>query len=324
MLAEDAYDYVISKGRKNPFFIDANINKIYALTKNISSKSYDIRILDDIYKKTIADLGINKNTVVLLSNYAHFKAFYVHDLVSADSLLQKAMLIPSINNFDLAECKMEYADVLLLQGSIWESMLYYSQVEKDFKEHPIGHEAKLRIAKIAYYQGDFSWAQAQLGVLKASTSKLIANNAMQLSLLITDNFNLDTTETSMRIFANADLLNYQQKYDQALQKYDSVLTMFRGHSLSDEIYMRKAAIYMNKQQIEDALINYEKIAKDWSYDILADDALYKRAKIYDNILKNYDLAMQLYEQILLEHNSSIYVVEARRRYRDLRGDNLKD
>lgn len=324
LLAEEAYDYVISKGRKNPFFIEAYINKIYALTKNISSKNDDIRILDDIYKKTLADLGINKNTVVLLSNYAHFKAFYVHDLVSADSLLQKAMLIPSINNFDLAECKMEYADVLLLQGSIWESMLYYSQVEKDFKEHPIGHEAKLRIAKIAYYQGDFSWAQAQLGVLKASTSKLIANNAMQLSLLITDNFNLDTTETSMRIFANADLLNYQQKYDQALQKYDSVLTMFRGHSLSDEIYMRKAAIYMNKQQIEDALINYEKIAKDWSYDILADDALYKRAKIYDNILKNYDLAMQLYEQILLEHNSSIYVVEARRRYRDLRGDNLKD
>jgi len=323
-LSEDAYDYVIAKGKNNPFFIEANINKIYALTRIISIKNEDISILDDIYIKTITDLGINKKTVILLSNYAHFKAFYLHDLEAADSLLQQAMLIPSINSYDLAECKMEYADVLLLQGAIWESMLYYSQVEKDFKEHPIGHEAKLRVAKIAYYQGDFSWAQAQLGVLKASTSKLIANNAMELSLLITDNYNLDTTEVSMRIFANADLLYYQQKYDEAIQKYDSVLTLFVGHSLSDEIYMRKANIYLENQRIEDALVNYEKIGTDWNYDILADDALYKRAKIYDDILKDSNLAMQLYEQILLEHNSSIYVSEARRRYRDLRGDNLED
>ena len=219
---------------------------------------------------------------------------------------------------------MEYADILLLQGDIWESMLYYAQVEKDFKEHPIGHEAKLRTAKISYYQGDFDWAQAQLGVLKASTSKLIANNAMQLSLLITDNYNLDTTEIAMRIFANADLLYYQQKYDDAIIKYNSVLTRFTGHSLSDEIYMRIGSIYLKNGKIEEALANYKRIEENWSYDILADDAIYKRAKIYDDILKNPLLAMKLYEQILLEHNSSIYVAESRKRFRYLRGDNLKN
>jgi tetratricopeptide (TPR) repeat protein len=234
------------------------------------------------------------------------------------------MVISGIDNYDLAECKMEYADVLLLQGNIWESMLYYSQVEKDFKEHPIGHEAKLRTAKISYYHGDFLWAQAQLGTLKASTSKLIANNAMELSLLITDNYNLDTTEISMRTFANADLLHYQQKYDEAILKYDSVLTAFSGHSLSDEIYMRKAAIFLNNGKIEDALANYEKIEEDWSYDILADDALYKRAKIYDDILNDSESAMKLYEQILLEYNSSIYVAESRKRFRYLRGDTLEE
>ena len=112
-------------------------------------------------------------------------------------------------------------------------------------------------------------------------------------------------------------------YDEAILKYDSVLTAFSGHSLSDEIYMRKAGIYLNNGNIEDALVNYEKIEEDWSYDILADDALYKRAKIYDDILNNSELAMKLYEQILLEHNSSIYVAESRKRFRDLRGDNLK-
>jgi len=323
-LAEQAYDYVIKKGVKSPLFIDANINKLYALTKSISIKNEDLSVLDDAYKKTIADLGENRNTVLLHSNYAHFKAFYLHDLQAADSLLENAMAISGIEDYNLAECKMEYADVLLLQGNIWESMLYYSQVEKDFKEHPIGHEAKLRIAKISYYQGDFQWAQAQLGVLKASTSKLIANNAMELSLLITDNYNLDTAEVSMRTFANADLLYYQQKYDQAIQKYDSVLISFPGHSLSDEIYMRKADIYLNNRKIEAALDNYEKIEEDWGYDILADDALYKRAKIHDDLLNDSESAMKLYEQILLDHNSSIYVAESRKRFRDLRGDNLKE
>ena len=321
-ISVNAYDYIIEKGKKNRFFIDANINRLYALTHTVSTKSKDLSFLDNEYNKIITDLGKNRETVLLLSNYAHFKAFYLHDLISAENLLLDAMVIPAINDYDLAECKLEYADVLLLQGDIWESMLYYSQVEKDYKEHPIGHEAKLRVAKISYYQGDFQWAQAQLEVLKASTSKLIANNAMELSLLISDNYNLDTTEISMSTFARAEMLHYQQRYDEAILKYDSVLTVFVGHSLSDEIYMRKASIYLNNGEIENALANYEKIDEDWSYDILADDALYKRAKIYDDILIYPELAMGLYDRILAEYNSSIYVAEARKRFRYLRGDSL--
>jgi tetratricopeptide (TPR) repeat protein len=323
-LAVNAYDYVVQKGKTNYLFVDANINKLYALTKKISEQQQQVIVLDKSYQQVITDLGKNKNTVLLLSNYAHFKAFYLHDLVAAEQLLLEAMNIGGINKTDLAECKLEYADVQLLQGNIWESLLYYSQVEKDFKENPIGHEAKLRRAKIAYYQGDFDWAQAQLGTLKASTSKLIANDAMDLSLLIIDNFNLDTTTIAMRAFAAADLLNYQQKYDSAIEKYDSVLVNFSGHTLSDEIYMRKAEIYLKLNNIDLALQMYEKVNEDWGYDILADDALYKLAKIYDNTLKDKVKAMELYEQLLLDHNSSIFVAEARRRFRILRGDSLEE
>ena len=322
-IAVEAYDYVMKIGEKTPFFVDANINKLYALTKSMKINAISLNEMDNSYANAIVNLGFTKHTVILISNYAHFKAFYLHDLKEAEQLLISAMEITGIDKYDLAECKMEYADILLLQGRIWDSMLYYSQVEKDFKEHPIGHEAKLRRAKISYYQGDFQWAQAQLEVLKASTSKLIANDAMDLSLLITDNYNLDTTEVAMRIFAKAELLAYQRRYTEAILSYDSVLSIFSGHALSDEIYMRKADIYLSLGNIEKALISYQRIEEDWGYDILADDALYKRAKIYDDILNDSDLAMQLYEKILLEHNSSIYVTDSRKRFRYLRGDNFK-
>ena len=320
-LAVQAYDYVISRGKNNLLYIDANINRLFALTKYLSSKDKDYSILNDDYKELINELGANNKTVILYTNFAHFNAFYLHDLVAAENLLIDAMLISAINDMDLAECKMEYADILLLKGNIWQSMLYYSQVEKDFKEHPIGHEAKLRRAKISYYQGDFRWAQAQLESLKASTSKFISNNAMELSLLITDNFNLDTTEIPMKIFAKADLLFYQQKYEDALLKYDSLLNRFNGHSLTDEIYMRKADIYISSGQIENALKYYKKIDEDWSLDILADDALYKQAKIYDDMLNDNKLALLTYNKILIDYNSSIFVEESRRRIRELSKDN---
>tara|TARA_B100001758_G_C18412100_1_gene616542 strand:+ start:149 stop:1951 length:1803 start_codon:yes stop_codon:yes gene_type:complete len=321
-LAVEAYEYVLQKGKNNSLFVSANINRLYALTKDLNEEKKDLNQIDISYKKVLDELGKSRNTVLLLLNYAHFKAFYLHDLFAAEQILNEAMALRDISNADLAECKLEYADVMLLKGNIWESLLYYSQVEKDFKENPIGHEAKLRRAKIAYYQGDFKWAQAQLSVLKASTSKLIANDAMDLSLLITDNYNLDTTEIAMKTFANADLLTYQQKYIEAIAKYDSVLMFFSGHSLSDEIYMRKAEIYSLIDKDDIALQMYQKIINDWNFDILADDALYRQAKIYDNILDDSVKAMSLYEKILLEHSGSIFTVEARKRYRLLRGDNI--
>ncbi len=321
-LAVEAYNYVLGKGKSSYLFVEANINKLYALTKSLSEQQKELNILDATYADIISDLGKNRNTVLLLSNYAHFKAFYLHDLSSAEEILNEAMNLPQISNIDLAECKLEYADVMLLVGNIWESLLYYSQVEKDFKEHPIGHQAKLRRAKIAYYQGDFDWAQAQLGVLKASTSKLISNDAMQLSLLIIDNLNLDTSFVAMRTFAIADLFNYQQKYEESIAKYDSVLIYCSGHTLSDEIYMRKAEIYMHLNNTDLAIQMYQKIINDWGYDILADDAIYQLAKIYDNVLDDKVKAMELYEKILLEHNSSIFTAESRKRFRILRGDNL--
>ena len=317
-LAVKAFDYVLLNGEKSGFFIDSHINKLYALVKGSTKTDSEIEYINLNYKKVISNLGLNTNTVILHSNYAHFLAFYKFDLVKAKQVLNKIILLPNIDPIDLAECKMEYADILVLNGEIWDALLYYSQVEKDFKENPIGHEAKFRKAKVYYYQGDFEWAQSQFEVLKASTSKLTANNAMSLSLLITDNYNLDTSNHAMKTFAKADLLIFQRKYDKAIVKLDSILNFFPGHSLTDEIYMQKAKIYFDLGSIELALENYKKIETDWKFDIQADDAIFNSAKIYEETLNDEIAAMKFYHKLITEFSSSIYAAEARLRFREIK------
>lgn len=321
-LAIEAFEYIIGRGFNSNIYIDAQINRLYALTKSIEDKSKDVKIIDNEYSEVIEEVGVHRYSVLLLSNHAHFKAFFLNDLKSATKILEEVMKIKLIDRLDLAECKIQYADVMLLSGNIWDALLFYSQVENDFKQHPIGHKAKFKRAEIAYFQGDFTWAQAQLDVLKSSTSKLISNDAMKLSLLITDNYDLDTIDIPMMQFAKADLLSFQKKYEVALLSYDSILDNFKGHDLSDEIYYRKANIYLANNDLDNYIEMLELIVKEYSYDILIDDALFDLAKIYDYKLNNDEKAREYYQQIILNYQGSIFVSEARERFRILRGDNL--
>ena len=321
-LAIKGLDYIISRGFNSELYINSYINKLYAKTKISNYKPVELKEINDEYLAVIDEVGKHSYSVLLLSNYAHFKAFYLDELNEAKILLEEVMQIPSIELVDLAECKIQYADILLLSDKIWDALLYYSQVENDFKESPIGHRAKFKRAKIAYYQGDFNWAQAQLDVLKSSTSKLISNDAMDLSLLITDNYNLDTIDKPMMQFAKADLLCFQKKYNDAIVIYDSILLEFKGHDLSDEIYFRKYQIYLENNNFEMALKMLNSIIEDFSYEILIDDALYNTAKIYDYNIQDKEKASEFYQQLILEHEGSIYVSEARDRFRFLRGDKV--
>ena len=323
-LAIEALDYIISKGFNSELYINAHINKLFALTKTLNKNEIDLEKINNSYLEVLNEVGKNSFSVLLMANYAHFKAFYLDELNEARVILEQAMNISGIDKQDLAECKIQYADILLLSEKIWDALLYYSQVENDFKESPIGHKAKFKRAKIAYYQGDFNWAQAQLDVLKSSTSKLISNDAMELSLLITDNYNLDTIDTPMMMYAKADLCSFQKKYTQAIILYDSILSTYKGHDLSDEIYFRKYEIYIQKDSMVLALNMLESIINDYSYEILIDDALYNSAKIYDYNFNDKEKASFYYQKIISDHQGSIYASQARERFRILRGDKLNN
>lgn len=320
---EDAikcYQYLIKQGQSNPFYKDAKISEVIVSGEMLTKSNYTTTELSDLEKKyqsTIDEFGVSKDLVYLIKDYAQLKAFYQYDYDGAISLLQECIDL-LVESPIQAECKLMLGDIYLITNKEWDAIIQYSQVEKAFKENPIGHEAKYRRAKVSYFQGQFSWAQAQLDVLKGSTSKLIANNAMKLSLLITDNMGLDTSALAMQMYAKADMLEFQNKFEESISLLDSMLSIFSGHSLTDEIIFKKAEIQLKKKEYKLAADLFEAIAKDFAFDILADDALFQCASLLENQLDNKEKAKELYEKIILDYSDSIYTTEARKRFRKLR------
>ena len=324
MQANKVYNYIISKNKKDKFFYQAHAQKINLAF--ISDNQQLIKEVRENYDNYELDFPLNKSTINFYSAYAKFQALYNNDYESSEKIFLKILNLDNIKDeVDMAEAKLNYSDILVYDGRIWEALIYYSQVEKKFKENPIGHKAKLKIAKVYYYNGDFEVAQAQLDVLKRSTSKLISNDAIDLSLLITDNLSLDTTDKVMRMYAKAELLSYQRKYIEALSLYDSLINKYQFHSLVDEALFEKYKIYYGLEDFDNCIFALNKILEYSFNDILADDATYFLAKIYDEKINDINLALFNYNIIIEKFQGSIYYDFSRKKIRSIQikqNDNL--
>ena len=321
------YDYVLGLGRNDANYIQARIGAVqtrYAQLTNMPEPSRtDLEDLDMRAANTLQELALNKQTIELLRDRAHLKAYYLNDHAGAVALLEDGLELSQIDPKTRAQLKLDLGDVHLLQGDIWEASLLYSQVDLDFKHDVIGHEARLRNAKVSFYAGDFLWSQAQLQVLKASTSKLIANDAMELSLRITDNLGLDSNSVPLSFFARAELLRFQHRYDEALAVLDSIGIEFPMHSLGDDVLYERFRIASARHQYPEAATHLEKLLELYPLDILVDNALLDLGRLYEERLNDEQKAMQFYERLLFEQTGSIFVPEARERFRRLRGDKLE-
>ena len=266
--------------------------------------------------------GVKPETITALHNYCYLLSVEANQQDKAIQILNNAIINPNLTNYDIATCKMELAKILISNDNIWESILLYSQVENDFKEEIIGQQAKFEKTKINYYNGDFEWAQNQLKVLKYSTSKLIANNAMKLSLLISDNLNLDTTNTALLLYAKSELLFEQKKYKLCLDKLNKIEKDYPNHMLIDEVLFKKFNLFVKTNEYTKALEALEKICSTYYYDILYDDALFYQAELYEKVFNDETKAQQKYEEVLLKTPNSIFVNKAREKYRSFRKNNF--
>ncbi len=322
--AIDAYEYIQTKGDENRFYqlaqsgaIDARKQKI---TQNLNYTTNDLLTLKEEYTIFLNQYGKTVETVRSIEALAALEAYYLHDIYTAIQLTEEAIALPGLKSKIKNELKLVLGDYYVLYGDVWEATLLYAQVDKAEKDSPLGEDARFRNAKLSYYKGEFEWAQAQLSILKGATTELIANNALELSVFILDNLGLDSITSTMQLFAAADLLHIQNKDEQALTKLDEILTAYPGHALTDDIYLKQANILIENKKFEEAINKLKLIIESYGEDILADNALFLLGDIYQNYLKLPEQAMAYYKLIITDYSDSVLLVEARKRFRFLRGD----
>lgn len=325
-IAEKCYNYVLDKGKDNYNYNQAYIESANAqYDKIVKQRNYtkeDLVQLKIKLKTTIAEFGVNQLTIPLMRKLANLEAYYLNDLSAAIDILTEASSSPGIEKMLQAECKLDLGDVTLITGNIWDASLLYSQVEKAYKYDPVGQEAKFRNAKLSYYNGDFNWSKAQLDVLKGATSKLIANDAMDLSLVIGDAINIDTNVVPLQMFSSADLLIIQNKMSEAIARLDSINIIFEEHSLADDIYYKKGIIFSKQGKTKEAIEAFQRVVDVYGEEIFGDDALFKIAEIYHYTLNDTAKAKDIYQEMLTKYPASVYTIEARKRFRKLRGDTI--
>ena len=323
-IAQQCFDYVISKGKENFNYQQARTEAANAqfekITRQQTYQPAELAELEQKLKATIKEFGYSQFTTTIVHKLAVLQGFYLNKPDEAIALLNEVVQSPGIDKYRTAELKIDLGDLLLISGDVWEASLTYSQVEKAFKFEPIGQEAKFRNAKVAYYLGDFRWAKSQLDVLKGATSKLIANDAMDLSLVISDAIGIDTNAAPLEMFASADLLLMQHKTSEALARMDSINIIFDNHSLADDIYFKKGQIFLKQGNYKQAVEAFQRVSEVYGDEIYGDDALMKLAEIYHYKLQDTEKAKTLYQEFLTKYPASVYTVEARKRFRKLRGD----
>lgn len=271
--------------------------------------------LDLLVKK----YGISPYTSSLQILQAHFATFNLKNPEEGKAVLKRALELP-LNKYQTADVKMELADILLYEEKFNQALIYYSQIEEDLKNDAVGHEASLKAAKTSYFKTDFEWALKQFKELKSASTQLIANDALELFLLINDNTVADSTQVGLKKFARGDYLLYQNKNKEALEQFQSILKEYKGQEIEDETLLRIGETYEKLGDYNAALAQYQGIIDNHKDGIYIDEALYFSAEIYNKKLKDTDKAKALYEQILFNHEDSIYFVEARKKFRQLRGD----
>lgn len=309
-----AYDEVISNEKDSAYQVTAKTEKIAVqfiqLQNNPAYTKENVVALSKQYEQLFKDLP-QCYAFATVKDYAKLEARYNDNPSKGVALLEKALEQSPVSKQFIGECKLQLGDYMILVGKVWEASLLYSQVDKAFREDMLGEEARFRNAKLSYYNADFDWAQSQLTVLKASTSELIANDALYLSILITENVTGDSNFVPIKRFAYADLLLFQNKDKEAETLLDSITTAYPEHPLIDDILMQKARLAIKRRVYDKAIIYLATVHDKYGKDVLGDDAVFTTAELYRKYLNKSDDAKKYYEMLIQEYPGSTYIQTAR-------------
>jgi tetratricopeptide (TPR) repeat protein len=311
----EVFDYVIQNAQDSRLIIEANRQLLeLELVRTISP---DLKPIKTKYNTLLNRYGLNSETVELQLSYTNFLAMHFQQQPEAISFLKSA-LSQNLSPTDLGRLKLKLADILVTNSQFNQALLYYAQVQTSLKNSTLAQEARFKSARTSYYKGDFDWAENQLKVLKASTSQLIANDALDLQLLITDHKFGDSLQTPLRLYAKADFLKFQNKKAEAISVLDKLISEQNTHAIVDEALLLQAELFESKTQHQKAKENYLRIIEDFPSEILIDDSHFALAELYRKVLDQPEQAIKYYEKIIFNHPDSIHFVASKKHFRNLR------
>ncbi|WP_426090482.1 tetratricopeptide repeat protein [Flavobacterium sp. DSR3-2] len=314
--AKEILSFVLENTQDLELLIQANS---YLVTMRIEKASEkDFAAISTTLDGLLKQFGLSPFTLSLQLIQAHFTAFNLKKPEEGKAMVKRALEL-QLNDYEVANAKMELADILLYEEKFNQALIYYSQIELDLKNDVMAHEASLKAAKTSYFKTDFAWALKQFKELKSANTQLIANDALEYFLLINDNTVADSTQTALKQFAKGDYLLYQNRNQEAITQFQSILKNYKGQEIEAVTLLRLGKIYEKKGDFALALSQYQTIIDQHSDGIYIDEALYFSAEIYNKQLIP-EKAKPLYEKVLFHHQDSIYFVEARKKFRQLRGD----
>src|SRR5690606_10167244 len=287
--AIDGFQYIVDeKGRNSSYYIEAKKGVLTTKRKQITNDpAYDKSALLELeadFIQFLEEFGSNSLTAPIIIELAELQGYYIGETGRAVMTLSNLIQYKGINRFILANAKLDLADLHLISGDRWEATLLYSQVDKDFEEEILGQEARFRNARLSYYVGDFEWAQQQFNILKAATSKFIANDALDLSVFIMDNLGLDSTDVPLKKYAEADLLIFQNRFSDAQTLLNEIRVEFPEHKLEDDILYLEAQLLTKQRDYLAAVTKYLSIIERFPEEIRADNAMFALGELYENKL----------------------------------------
>ena len=317
LVAIEIFNYLINTAQDIDTKLEAHYNLLQLET--IAGQEINYKTIENKYLSLFNEYGKFSQTLKLQIAYAHFLAFYLDDTEKATFFLKESLELP-LTTFNEAQVKLELGDILVLQEKFNEALIYYTQIQRNLKNSTVAQEARFKVAKTSYYKGDFKWAESQLKILKSSTSQLIANDALDLKLLISDNKYDDSLQIALKLYAKADLMAFQYKTSEAITLLDKILAEHKTEAIIPQALFMQAQLFEDKQLFDKAQENYNTIINNYKDSILSDNAIFSLAELYANKLEEPEKAKLLYEQIIFNHADSIFFVDARKNFRALRGD----
>lgn len=316
-VAQEIFEFIVGNTNDEVTKLNAQLNLIDILLLEPGKKT--LTQVQSQYDELMSIHGYKSQTLQLQIAYANFLTFKKDEPEPAISILKKSLSLP-LNKRGTAFVKSALGDILVFDKKFNEALIYFSQIQKSLKNDVLGQDARFKVAQTSFYKGDFDWALTQLKVLRSSTSQLIANDAMQLSLLISDNSLEDSTQTALKKYARADLLAYQNKTKEAIVELDGILQNHKGEKIEDEALLKQGELLESTEDYEAAKFNYQKIIEFYANGILADDAHFALGELYRKVLNEPEKAKAQYEKIIYNYQDSYFFPQARQQFRRLRGD----